>query len=83
MPAPFLIQMLIQPLLNQLPGIGIGFGRLGPQATGKEEAQYQEADSNADGITQGGSLGNGWTKKGISMHREDTLIPLLNQGYLD
>jgi hypothetical protein len=83
MPAPFLIQMLIQSLLDQLLGVGVGFGRLGPQATGKEGNEYQKTDDNADGIMQGGSLGNGWTKKGIAMHREDTLISLSDQGYLD
>ena len=75
-PASFLIQMLIQRLLDQLLGVGVGFGRLSPQATGKEGAEYQETDDNADGIMQSGSFGNEWTKKGISMHREDTLISL-------
>jgi len=33
---------------------------------------------------QSGSFGKGWTrKKGTSMHREDTLTSLINQGYLD
>ena len=83
MPTSFQVQLFFQCLLNQLFGVGIGFGQLGPQGTGEEGNEYQDADGNADGIIQSGSFGKGWTKKGISMHREDTSISLSNQGYLD
>lgn len=83
MPTSFLIQLLFQCLLDQLFQIRMRIGGLGPQETGKRKNKYEKGDDgDAEGIIQGGSTGKGWTKKGISMHREDTWISLLNQGYL-
>ena len=75
MPAPFLVQLFIQGQLDQLFGVGMGFGRFGPQGAGCEGNKYYEADGNADGIMQSGSLRKGWEKR-IPMHRENTSKPL-------
>ena len=82
MPGSFLVQLFGQRELNQLLGVGIDGGRLSPQTSGKESDNNQDTDDRSDGRVQGGRFGERVDKKRIPMHREDTLISLLNQGYL-
>ena len=76
MPAPFLVQLFIQGLLNQLFGVGMVCGRFGPQGAGYEGNKYYEADGNADGIMQSGSLWKEWEKEDTHASREYIETPL-------